>query len=186
MSIWDVQVVLQHLRSWGNNASLGRKQLSLKLVMLMALANASRCSELHALYIERMRFSVRGVTFSLVELTKTSKPGTNRILFYPVLSSNKEIFPVLTLREYLKRTIKERKQSKLLLSYIKPYSPVKPCSLAQWLKEILVEVGYQDLKAHSTRGSAVSAAYSQGMSVADIVKIADWSSDNMFKTLNLY
>ena len=154
--------------------------------MLMALANASRCSELHALYIERIRFSVRGVTFSLVELTKTSKPGTNRILFYPVLSSNKEIFLVLTLREYLKRTNKERKQSKLLLSYIKPYSPVKPCSLAQWLKEILVEVGYQDFKAHSTRGSAVSAAYSQGMSVADIVKIADWSSDNIFKTLNLY
>ena len=79
-STWDVQVVLQHLRGWGNNASLGRKQLSLKLVMLMALANASRCSELHALDIERMRFSERGVTFSLAELTKTSKPGTNKIV----------------------------------------------------------------------------------------------------------
>ena len=43
-------------------------------------------------------------------------------------------------------------------------------------------MGYKDFKAHSTRGAAVSAAYSQGMSVADIVKIADWSSDNMFKT----
>ena len=177
-STWDVQVVLQHPCSLGNNASLGRKKLSLKLVMLMALANASMCSELHALDIERMRFSVRGVTFSL---TKTSKSGTNRILFYPVLSSDKEVCPVLTSREYLKRTSKERKQSKLFLSCIKSYSPVKPCSLARWLKEILVEVGYQDFKAHSTRGAAVSAAYSQGISVADIIKIAAWSSD-MLKT----
>lgn len=48
-------------------------------------------------------------------------------------------------------------------------------------KEILVGVEYHDFKAHSTRGEAVSAAYSQGMSVADIMKISDWSSDNMFK-----
>ena len=44
-----------------------------------------------------------------------------------------------------------------------------------------MEAGYQDFRAHSTRGAAVSAAYSQGMSVADIIKIADWSSDNMFR-----
>ena len=79
--------------------------------------------------------------------------------------------PDLTLREYLK----------LFLSYIRPYNPVKPCSLARWLREILVEVGYNDFKAHSTRGAAVPAAYSQGMSVADIIKITDWSSDNMLK-----
>ena len=89
--------------------------------------------------------------------------------------------PVLTLREYLKRTNKDRKENKLFLSYIRPYNPVKPCSLARWLREILVEAGYHDFKAHSIRGAAVSAAYSQGMSVADIIKIADWSSDNMFK-----
>lgn len=69
----------------GNTATLGRKQLSLKLVMLMALANASRCLELHALDIERMKFSEMEVIFSLTDLTKTSKPGKNKILFYPSL-----------------------------------------------------------------------------------------------------
>lgn len=69
------------------------------MVMLMALANASRCSELHALDNERMRFSERGVIFSL-----TSKPSKNKIVIYPVLSSDKEMCPFLTLREYLKRT----------------------------------------------------------------------------------
>ena len=180
-STWDVQVVLDHVRGWGSTASLGRKQLSQKLAMLMALANASRCSELHALDVGRMRFNEHGVTFSLAELIKTSKPGKSKILFYPFLASDKELCPVVTLKEYLSKTVEDRKESKLFLSYVRPYNPVKPCSIARWLKEILVETGYQDFRAHSTRGAAVSAAYSQGMSVADIIKIADWSSDNMFR-----
>ena len=168
-STWDVQVVLSQLRSWGCSVALGRKQLSQKLAMLMALANASRCSELHVLDVERMRFDEKGVTFSLATLTKTSKPGKNKHLFYLILLSNKEVCPVNTLREYLKRTERDRKENKLFLSYIKPYHPVKPCSLARWLKEILVEAGIQDFKAHSTRGASVSAAYSQGMLVTSSI-----------------
>ena len=68
--------------------------------MLMALANASRCSELHALDVERMRFNEKGVTFSLATLTKTSKQGKNKHLFYPILLSDKEVCPVITLKEY--------------------------------------------------------------------------------------
>ena len=177
---WDVQVVLRHIRSWGQTVVLGRKRLSQKLTMLMALSNASRCSELCGLDIERMRFNETGVTFSLGRLTKTSKPGQSKSLFYPVLASDKEVCPVFTLKEYLKRT-EDRKESKLFLSYIRPYKPVLPCSLARWLKEILTEAGYSDFKAHSSRGAAVSAAFVQGMSVTDIIKIADWSSDSMFK-----
>ena len=92
------------------------------------------------------------------------------------MASDKELCPVVTLKEYLRKMVDDRKESKLLLSYIRPYNPVKPCSIARWLKEILVEAGYQDFRAHSTRGAAVSAAYSLGMSVADIIKITDWSS----------
>ena len=130
-STWDVQIVLQRIRSWGSTTALGRKNLSQKFAMLMALANASRCSELHALDVERMRFSERGVTFSLTEPTKSSRPGRNKFLFYPVLAKDKEMCPVLTLREYLKRTSKDRKENKLFLSYIRPYNPVKPSKMAK-------------------------------------------------------
>ena len=44
-----------------------------------------------------------------------------------------------------------------------------------------MEAGFQDFKAHSTKGASVPAAYSQGMSVADIINIVDWSSDNTLK-----
>ena len=58
---WDVAAVLDHIRSWGPTESLCRKNATLKLAMLMALANASRCSELHALDVQRMRWSKEGV-----------------------------------------------------------------------------------------------------------------------------
>ena len=35
--------------------------------------------------------------------------------------------------------------------------------------------------AHSVRDAAGSAAFLKGMSVLDIIKVTDWSSDNTFK-----
>ena len=177
---WDVAVVLGHIRSWGPTESLCRKKATLKLAMLMALVNASQCSELHALDVQRMRWSKEGVTFSLAALTKMSRPGKSKALFYSSLETDRDVCPVTSLKNYLMRT--DGVQSdKLFLSHVKPYGSVKSCTIARWLKEILRSAGLGEFRAHSTRGVAVSAAYTQGMSVADMMAVADWSSDNMFK-----
>ena len=105
--------------------------------------------ELHALDVGRMRFSEKGVTFSLAQLTKTSKP---EVLFYPALSTDKEVCPVFILRKYLKRTNKDRKG----INYSSLTSNHMISKMAKG------DSRYQDIKAHSTRGAAVSAAYSQG------------------------
>ena len=173
--------MLDHIRSWGPTAGLSLKSITLKLAMLLALANASRCSELHALDVQRMAWRAEGVTFSLAALTKTSRPGKNKTLFYPQLELDREVCPVTSLKEYLKRTKDVRKNNQLFLSYVKPYGPVKACTIARWLKVILQSAGLGDFRAHSTRGAAVLAAFTQGMSVADILAVADWSSDRMFK-----
>ena len=178
---WDVKEVLDHIRSWGPTSGLPLNKLTLKLAMLLALANASRSSELHALDVKRMAWSAEGVTFSLAALTKTSRPGKSKALFYQNLDLDKELCPVNSIKEYLKRTYDVRKDDNLFLSYVKPYRPVKPCSIARWLKVILQGAGLGTFRAHSTRGAAVTAAFAQGMSVADILAVADWSSDSMFK-----
>ena len=38
-----------------------------------------------------------------------------------------------------------------------------------------------DVTAHSTRATAVSVAFDKGVSKKDILNIADWSSDSVFK-----
>ena len=125
-STWDVKVVLDHIKSWGYTRGLPLKKLTLKLAMLLALANASRCSELDALEIQRMTWSAEGVTFALATLTKTLKPGKSKTLFYPMLGANREACPVTSLKEYLMRTKDVRKGNGLFLSYVKPHGPVKP------------------------------------------------------------
>ena len=50
------------------------------------------------------------------------------------------------------------------------------------MKTIIHEAGIGELfSAHSIRRAAATAVHMKGMAVSDIMKIADWSSDNVFK-----
>lgn len=61
--------------AWGPTESLPLKKMTLKLAMILVLANAtcSRSSELHALNTERMTTGSNGVTVSITALTKERK-----------------------------------------------------------------------------------------------------------------
>ena len=127
-----------------------------------------------------MTWSAEGVKFSLAALNKTSRPGKSKTLFYLKPEMDRDVCAVTSLREYLERTKDVRKDNSLFLSYVKPYRAVRSCTIARWLKAILQSVDFGNFRAHSTRGAAVSAAFTQGMSVTDILAVADWSSDSMF------
>ena len=182
--MWDVATVLNHIRSLGTNASLSKKDLTRKLATILALANASRSSEIHALDVNYMKVSQSGVTFILCDLVKTSRPGKQRSLFYPVLNQDKLLCPVTTLKDYLSRTAKYRQShSRLFLAVVKPFKPVHKSTIARWIKTLIHEAGIDhNFNAHSVRGASATAATMQGMSVSDIMKVADWTSDNTFKT----
>ena len=179
---WDVKIVLDYLRSWGPTASLSLKKLTQKLVMLLALANASRSSELHALSTSSMIWGSQGVTFTLLKPTKSSRPGKDPMTISYPCYHERILCPVTTLERYLDVTKGHRSSNQLFLSYVKPFGPIASSSIARWLKDLLLEAGLDStFRAHSVRGAAVSAARLHGMSVADIVSVADWTSDTMFK-----
>ena len=98
---WDVDVVTRYLESLGENGKLSLKQLSQKLVLLMALVEASRTSELQAL---DLRFKVQkpeGVTFRLASLTKKRTPGLPpKELFFGAFPENKFLCVVKCLAKY--------------------------------------------------------------------------------------
>ena len=58
---WDVDVVIRYFQSLGENDNLTLKQLSKKLVLLMALVEASRVSELQALDLRYQSYHLEGV-----------------------------------------------------------------------------------------------------------------------------
>ena len=74
--IWDVDVVIRYLHSMGSAEELSLKNLSLKLVALLALSSANRSSDLHALDLKFRHFTSEGVVFTLPTLTKNQKIGT--------------------------------------------------------------------------------------------------------------
>ena len=134
-----------------------------------------------------IKVSQTGVAFTLADLTKTSRPGKHRSLFYPALKQDKLLCPVNTLNEYLSHTRKNRlsggSQSRLFLTVVKPFKPAHKSTIARWIKTLIHEAGIDDhFGAHSVRGASTTAATMQGMSVADVMRVADWTSDSTFKT----
>ena len=154
---WDVGIVTAHIQNLGPDANLSLKQLSQKLVMLMALVEASRTSELGALDIRFRVFKPEGVLFRLPSLTKKRKVGAPpREIFFGAYPPEERLCVVETLKNYEARTKQYRgsgdatKENKLLLSYVKPHKPVTSQRIAHWIKDLLQDVSskHTQLEVH--------------------------------------
>ena len=182
---WDVGLVLDHIMSLGRNQVLSLKLLAYKLAALLALSNASRASEIHALAIRYLSKGQDGISFTIAELTKTAQPGKRKKVYYPQLKEERTLCPGAALGEYLRRTSSLRgvdhSRTQLLLSVVKPFQPVSKSTIARWMKSIVQEAGVgAQYGAHSIGSAASTAAYMKGMLISDILSIADWTSDNVF------
>jgi len=71
----------------------------------------------------------------------------------------------------------------LFLSVNNPHKPVSSATLSHWVKNCLLEAGIDSrvFKAHSTRRAATSAALRAGISIPEIVCLADWTNETTFK-----
>ena len=92
---------------------------------------------------------------------------------------------VETLNNYLTRSKLwriEGQNSQLLLSY-QTHKPVKSCSIARWIKEVLTLCGIDTsvFTAHSTRSASTSKAGVSGLSEMDILKRGSWSSKSTWQ-----
>ena len=81
------------------------------------------------------------------------------------------------------RPVDPAQPNKLFLATIRPHNTVKSPTLAHWIKNLFVKSGIDSniFKAHSTRGAASSTATRAGLSVSDIIRMADCSTDNTFR-----
>ena len=167
------------------------KLLTLKTVMLCALASAQRQQTLSALDVNFRKESQDSITFVVTNRLKTSRLGKS--IEITVSSSGcASICPLAELKEYISRSETTRFLSghfvsKLFLTFIRPYNPVSPRTIARWIMSVLKSAGIDTskFKAHSVRGAATSRAYFTGTPVADILEMADWSSEHVFSRHSL-
>ena len=167
---WDVQTVLDFLRSLGDNKELSLKHLSWKVTMLLALSCPSRSADLASLHLSRRVYKPDGVCFYPSALSKQSRQSSQIVhFFFPSLADDPQLCPVAALKAYEKRTqLLRGKETKLLVAMIKPHKAVSLSTVAWWLKSLLEASGII-FSAHSVRRASSSAATSTGISTAKIL-----------------
>ena len=119
--IWDVAVVLEYLESKGHYESMLLKEITLKLVMLLALTSGQRVQTLATLSKKSMIHSDSGVGFVLTGLLKTTSPKNANVQINLPFYTKHELCVVRCLQEYLKRTKPLSSSDRLLVSYIIPH-----------------------------------------------------------------
>ena len=188
-STWDVSKVTSYLEGLGPSEQLSLRQLSKKLASLRAITSAERGSELIAHDLRFRRVHPEGVSFNLPELTKGVRVGKPlKTSFHSSFPENVLLCPCSCLKEYELRTQAFRpdaisEPNKLFLSVINPHKPVSSATLSHWVKDCLLEAGIdsQVFKSHATRGAATSAAVRAGVSIPEIIRLADWTNETTFK-----
>lgn len=183
--IWNVSVVLKHLKSWSPTEELSLKQLTLKLIMLIALLSGQRVQTLHLLSIDSMDKTNDSVKFVVNHLVKQSRPGYSLPpIDLRAFPDDRDLCVVSTLNVYLDRTRDYRKNgTQLFLSYQKPHSAVSTDTIARWIKSVLSASGIDTdkYKAHSTRSASTSAAFYQGIPIQTIMNAAGWTNECTFR-----
>ena len=181
---WDVNLVLNFLKSMDSYEIISLKYLTYKLVTLLALCTGQRCQTLSVLELNNMNVFEDRVIFRLTKLLKHSRPGVHQkpidLKSYP----DKALCVVKCLEVYIHRTahLRDCDSDTLLISFIKPYHKVSTDTIARWIKTVLRLAGIDTsiFKAHSTRSASTSAATKLGVPLQDIMSSAGWSSNSTF------
>ena len=186
--VWDVSVVLLYLKKLSPVNMLSLKELTCKLVMLIALTNATRSQTICALNIDSMEKCRDEFVFHINKLLKQSRPGYKNpdvnLRAYP---PDRRICVYTVLKEYLKRTVNFRNDSdskQLIISYIKPHKPVTTSTVSRWIRDVLHRSGIDinEFTAHSVRSAATSKAKINNISISDIMLKAGWTNVKTFSS----
>lgn len=131
--IWDVEKMLSHLTTLAPVASLDLKNLSLKLVTLLAILTGQRCQTIHKLDLNLMQKLPDRYVFAIGEKLKYTKLGKHQEPIELVAYQDKRLCVVGTIKHYVSITgqLRNKSNSKLLISFRKPPRAVSKNTVAK-------------------------------------------------------
>lgn len=183
-SFWNVANVFNLFKEWPENNFLSLKFLTFKLNMLLLLVSSQRGQTIVNLDVKGMILSKDKVTFKMKKLLKHNKVGDPLdTIHFHAYHPNHKLCVVRTIKFYLSTVGPHRKtNTQLLLSYAKPFQPIKRDSIARWTMQTLELAGIdtKKYKSHSTRGASASATRKAGVRLNLIMKHAGWRCEQSF------
>ena len=185
--MWDLNVLLSHLRQLPDYESISLRQLSGKLAALLAVLTGQRCQTIHALAVGNTDMHLEGekCTFFIRELLKHSRPGTHlKPILLKGFPGDRKLCVLKCLKAYLVATANLRHDTTaLFISSQKPHRPVSKDTVSRWIRGMLIDAGIDTTVygTHSTRAASTSAAARQGLPADVILESAGWCSNNTFE-----
>ena len=210
---WDLALVLRalHFHPFEPLAQADRWALTYKTVFLTALATAKRRSKLHA-FLHRVRHTENWSQVTLVPdplfVAKTEKPGrpetrlqevtlpSIRDYVGPDLPIDSNNCVVRAIKIYLSRTKEFRKgRKRLFISYKQGKTDeIRPATISSWIVKT-IRYAYENCddptaalfqaRAHDLRAMATSWNAHRRLDLTDILKAAQWQSQNTFTSFYL-
>lgn len=201
---WDLSLVLNYLASekFEPIDKIEMKLLTWKTVFLVALATASRGSELHALSFRETWFDNkwRGIQLGFIPGFKAKTQKHNDRIEIPALSvddgssEERRLCPVRALKAYRNRTRQYRaenpKVERLFVSFKTGHShDICKNTIAGWIRA-LIHATYAHCpesvikltaaKPHEVRALATSLAWRNNIPLAEVLEAANWTNQNTF------
>jgi hypothetical protein len=141
-STWNVEVVLDYLKTIPDNENLNLSQISHKsqIVILLALTTLLRVSEIASIARQSITFFGDKVIFSLSKPRKAQHDGALHSLTLQKYLAEQKLCPVSCLGYYIYLTDVTRNDTNsqlLLMATIRPFKPVTGSTVGRWIKSIL-------------------------------------------------
>ncbi len=201
---WDLALVLRALQiaPFEPLQSVELKFLSMKTLLLTALASIKRVGDLQAFSVDESCLE-----FGPADSSATLRPRPGYVPKVPTTPFRDQVVnlqalpleeadpalaslcPVRALRQYVDRTRSFRTSEQLFVCYggQQKGNAVSKQRMAHWIVDAIT-LAYEAqgvpcplrLRAHSTRGVASSWALAHGASLADICRAAGWATPNTF------
>lgn len=185
-STWNVAVVLEFIRSWGDIQDLPLDRLSWRTFSLVLLFSCRHIRDLVFLCIDApfLSFSEGSVVMQLGFGLKQCRPSHRSPVIRLIQSSDERLCPVAHIRAYLSVTESIRTSRALILT-IPPHNAAARMTLRQWFARVLQGAGVR-ASPGSSRATVASVALVHGVPENAIMQAADWASARTLFNNNIH
>ena len=177
--LWDAKDLLLYLANWKVSSTSPLKDITLKLVTIMACISTQRIHTLSLIDVRHIKFYPSATYLYIFDDLKVARHRPHFVITLPSLSDKDQLQTIEILQLYLERTRTFRldKHHKLFLSWRHPHKPVTTDTLARWIREVMQAAGIniKAFGAHSVRGASASFALDQHASIDSVLQAGDWS-----------
>lgn len=177
---WDPHPVLMKMAEWYPLNKISLKQLTFKMVVLMALISGQRLQTLSKINYKLIKETKDNLHIFIAEKIKTSgKDRLQPVIVLPFFKEKPELCLGSTIIQYLKDTLslRPKEEERLILTLKKPIHGASSQTISHWIKNVLeeCEIDTNMFSAYSSRHASTSAALRGGANIESIRRAAGWT-----------